>query len=144
MINVQWHRCPNNHCCQVRNRIWLRISMWNEWGQRLNRVSVFDAGLWRYSLAWMCDVRCSGYCKLSFFCDVDTVDWSSFQFLVLFWYILFKMFISQRKRSELSNICTLVSFRYLKLFKFMILLVTFVTWPAMWHSFWCQQEAFRI
>ena len=49
------------HCCHIRNRIWLRISMWSDWGQRLNYTPVFDAGLWRYSRASKCNVRCSGF-----------------------------------------------------------------------------------
>ena len=65
---AQWHELSIDaqtvHSCHVRNRIGLRIYIWNVWGQRSKHTPVctdFDAGVWRYSRASKCDVRCLGY-----------------------------------------------------------------------------------
>ena len=77
LINVQWHRCQNSHCCQVRSRIWLRISMWNEGGSKVNIHADLEgeAGLWRYSRALKCDDRCSGY---PLFAWMESNEWAMF------------------------------------------------------------------
>ena len=40
-LNERTHRCPNSHCSQIRNGIWLRIYMWNDRCQRSNYTRRF-------------------------------------------------------------------------------------------------------